>query len=521
MPGIPTTQAARGGPEFEIKLEAKASDIGLSRALALRPPSAPLAVVQPRSVYFDTSDLKLRENGVSLRVRWNGTRHVQTLKIHPRAGLPTRRLEVKREVEADSPQLTATEKRILREAGVNPKTTTLAPVFTVDVRRSRWLEAAGGIEVAVDDGHISANGQRTRFVEVELEDKGCGARELFRQAARFSVDGDLVVTTLTKAERGYRLACGEWEQPERWRSPALSAKMRAGEGFRALAESSVQQLMLNERALREGFSSRGVHQARVATRRLRAVLSFFGPIARDARFNRVKADVKWISRMLGAVRDLDVFCSTFLASTLRETNLPGGESLCLHFEHKRRIEFAKLTAAFRSIRFRESMLNLIEWLECGDWRTLSAIEGSPGAERFADFVGKRLRRRLKKLSGDARALSELDHQAVHALRRRAKTLRYIAESYELVSDARERERQRADTQALRTVQSILGQRQDLVVAETLLTAVAGECEEARSMVEYTSATYFAAGVLAQIAKSRPTIHLIHGARMALARLPTS
>jgi inorganic triphosphatase YgiF len=432
MPEIASTSTTGGEHEVEIKLEADASDAGLARALALRPESAPVSNVQPRSVYFDTDDLKLRENGVSLRVRSDGSRNVQTLKIHPRAGLPTRRLEIKREVESDSPHLTATEKRLLREAGVNPKKATLTAIFTIDIQRSRWLEADGGIEIAVDDGQISANGRQTRFVEVELEDKGCGARDLFLHAARLSASSDLAVTTLTKAERGLRLASGEWERPEPWRPPALSASMPAGEGFRALAESAVQQLMLNERALRGGFSARGVHEARTATRRLLTWLSFFGPIARDARLGRVKADVKWLAELLGAVRDLDVFCSGFLPETLAKNRLAGGEVLSLYFASKREAEFAKLAAALHGLRFREAMLSLIEWLECGDWRALSAIDASPGAEAFADFVGTRLRRRVHKLSRDARRLSRADHEALHGLRRRAKALRYVAEACELV-----------------------------------------------------------------------------------------
>jgi inorganic triphosphatase YgiF len=515
MVGMQMGPAASGGPEVEIKLEAEMSDDGLRRVLALRPAAAKLAVSQLRSVYFDTDDLKLRENGVSLRVRWDGRRHTQTLKVNPRAGLPTRRLEIKREIESEFPHLTATEKRVLREAGLNPKKAVLKEAFEVEVRRSRWRQ--GGVEIAVDEGKITADARQVQFLEVEIEDKGCGARELFRQAARLRTTAELAVMTLTKAERGYGLASGEWEQPASWRTPVLSPRMSAAEGFRAIAESCVQHFMLNERALRSGFDSRGVHQARLAIRRLRATLSFFAPLARDARVGRVKADLKWLSAQLGAVRDLDVFYRKFLSTQLRRNALAEGVEIRAHFDRWRSTAFDTLASSLRSERFRQAMLGLIEWLECGDWRALSAIEAGPGAESFASFIDKRMRRSLKRLSRGAKDLPQLDDAAIHTLRRKAKNLRYVAESHRAVlENDKDLERHGGELAALRSIQSQLGRRQDLIVAQTLLRSLLDAQPDGTS--PGGPDMYFAGGVLAQVAASEPTDHLILEAQKAFQRL---
>jgi hypothetical protein len=58
----------------------------------------------------------------------------------------------------------------------------------------------------------------------------------------------------------------------------------------------------------------------------------------------------------------------------------------------------------------------------------------------------------------------------------------------------------------------------LVVAEALLTAVADGANAPRSKVKCTPPAYFAAGTLAQIAKSEPTAHLIDSAISALSGL---
>jgi inorganic triphosphatase YgiF len=71
--------------EIELKLEAKNTDIRtvigtLESSTLLRPAAAQAQSKGLVSVYFDTSKLKLRKHGVSLRVRHFGDHHVQTIK---------------------------------------------------------------------------------------------------------------------------------------------------------------------------------------------------------------------------------------------------------------------------------------------------------------------------------------------------------------------------------------------------------------------------------------------------------
>ena len=68
--------------EIELKLEVPAQSIArLNRSPLLK--GATTASRKPAtlvSVYFDTDKLKLRNKGLSLRVRRIGRRHVQTIK---------------------------------------------------------------------------------------------------------------------------------------------------------------------------------------------------------------------------------------------------------------------------------------------------------------------------------------------------------------------------------------------------------------------------------------------------------
>jgi CHAD domain-containing protein len=49
-----------------------------------------------------------------------------------------------------------------------------------------------------------------------------------------------------------------------------------------------------------------VHQFRIAVRRLRAVLQLFRPVLQQGWFNRYRAELRLLSRTIGAVRDCDV-----------------------------------------------------------------------------------------------------------------------------------------------------------------------------------------------------------------------
>jgi triphosphatase len=66
--------------EIELKLEVSASQIGRLDRLPLLKGVKPNKSSTLRSVYFDTAKRKLRRRGLSLRVRRQDGRHVQTVK---------------------------------------------------------------------------------------------------------------------------------------------------------------------------------------------------------------------------------------------------------------------------------------------------------------------------------------------------------------------------------------------------------------------------------------------------------
>jgi hypothetical protein len=129
--------------EVELKLEVPpASRRGLGKIPLL--PVLERSTETEISVYFDTDKQTLRNNGLMLRVRRIGKRHVQTIKATEESDL-FRRGEWENEVATQTPDL-----RLARGTALKPLLThkvcrQLKPIFETRVRRKPYRLS--------DDGH--------------------------------------------------------------------------------------------------------------------------------------------------------------------------------------------------------------------------------------------------------------------------------------------------------------------------------------------------------------------------------
>ena len=162
---------------------------------------------------------------------------------------------------------------------------------------------------------------------------------------------------------------------------------------------------------------------RVAGRRLRVALPLFARKPGGRRVRRALAVLRALTRTAGASRDLDVGLELFL-QRLKAAETPSPEQ---------RVLLRRLRAA--RTRSRGRMAEALMDLEiAGLRRDLRAILGRRAEDVFTIFA--RLRDLRDKegaalLGGLAEIGERLDPVALHALRRRARRLRYAAE----VSDA--------------------------------------------------------------------------------------
>ena len=87
----------------------------------------------------------------------------------------------------------------------------------------------------------------------------------------------------------------------------LADDVTAAEGFRRIIDGVLAHLMANQPAAVAG-DIEGVHQMRVAIRRLRAALVLFRPRLEPHAEARLTEALRSLGRIFGEARDWDVFC---------------------------------------------------------------------------------------------------------------------------------------------------------------------------------------------------------------------
>lgn len=405
-----------------------------------------------RSVYFDTPDGVLRAAGCGLRVRSAPDGFVQTLKRQTAPGQTARdEWEAPVASEAmDRAALKATPAHKLLKG----RRRDLAPRFaTTVVRRIRMVEWDGArIEVAFDAGELSTGEKRDPIYELELELKAGPPAALFSLARRLARDLAIVPVFESKAERGWRLAQGESRSPRRAVATSLSPDASATTAFHRIAMACLAQVSTNAELLRVVRRPEAVHQMRVGLRRLRVAVDVFKPLLAAAERERIEGELKWLAREADAARDLDVFIRDVFHPTALEAPSPDLAPLGRHLLTARGQAYDRVLAAIASPRYALMILEATAWIET------APLPDAPVAP-FAAEALDRLHRQVKKR---ARDLTDLDADARHHLRIRAKRLRYAAEFFADLFPARRRRPRYL--KALERLQDRLGELNDLAVA---------------------------------------------------------
>jgi triphosphatase len=186
------------GREIELKflLDRPAADAVLAAFT-----TGDISVKDMVAVYFDTADHWLRRSGFGLRVRRSGKGRIQTLKSA--LGEDGGRDEWEWPVETDSPDASL----LSTTPAALPSGAVLVPLFEVRSRRTTRMidKASARIELVVDDATVSAGDRTEAFLELEIELKTGDAATLATLAEQLGRLAPLTPSTVTKAERGFRL----------------------------------------------------------------------------------------------------------------------------------------------------------------------------------------------------------------------------------------------------------------------------------------------------------------------------
>jgi triphosphatase len=221
----------------------------------------------------------------------------------------------------------------------------------------------------------------------------------------------------------------------------------------------------NAAAAIDGRDPEGVHQVRVALRRLRSALGLFKDHVPAAQRTALAEEAKWLLSQMGPVRDLDVFINVLAAEfTPRVADDEGFAQLIRTARVQRDAAQAAAAAALSGVRAQRFASRLDMWLQGRGWRSEKTAEP---AHHFARRV---LNRRLRKIKAAAEGIARLPIEERHELRLAVKKARYGIEFFQTLLPAKRVARW---TTALKHVQDSLGHMNDLDVAERTIVRLVG------------------------------------------------
>lgn len=443
--------------EIELKLEIDPTD--RDRLLGC-PPLATGERTSGRllATYFDTPDLRLEKAGYALRIRKDGTKHVQTIKAASAeaAGLFVRG-EWERDVTGDQPVFDERSGPISRmfDAATLAKA---APLFITDIERIAGTiahEDGSRIEYAIDGGAVHAGARHAPLSEVELELKQGSPGALFDVARMLAGNVPLRLGVQSKSQRGYALARNRLAVAAKAEPIRLDPTGSAGTAFATIAASCLRQYRRNEDVLLRSGSAEAIHQARVGLRRLRSAFWLFRPMLEgDDKAAIFAAELRWLAGELGEVRDIDVLLS----------RLEGEHRAALSALRDSR--FAELCLRLDDHRARWLPIELVEWLSAGAWR--SGADPDAGHRDIRAFASDRLDRLRKRLKRRGKGLAGLADEHRHEVRKDAKKLRYASEFFvSLYSGRKARRRMDRLLDRLEALQDKLGELNDRAAASEL------------------------------------------------------
>jgi CHAD domain-containing protein len=249
---------------------------------------------------------------------------------------------------------------------------------------------------------------------------------------------------------------------------------------RSLA-SAVSRLDANEPSLWSERDPEAVHQARVATRRLRSDLGTLRDFVDAGWALHLRAELRWLGAELGAVRDVEVLRArlTLHASLLPDADSDAARAAIRRLDAEATAARADLLVALRTPRYAQLHRALHD---AAASPRLTAAAVAPAAKALPAAVRPTWRRLRRAVDDLATVPSDA---ALHDVRIRAKRCRYAAELAGLVMGRRARELAAAVTR----IQDVLGEHQDAVVADNWLAKTAPECSPSEA---------YALGMLAEI-----------------------
>ncbi len=230
--------------------------------------------------------------------------------------------------------------------------------------------------------------------------------------------------------------------------------------LRAALDTRLRALLAHDPGTRKGQDPEELHQMRVAVRRMRATLKAARPLLDRAWADELRAELGWLGRALGPVRDADVLIERLRsrAAAFEDTHQRAVETLIEALVADRETARADMLAALGCARY----TSLLRCLAAAVSRPLPTPPGRVPAPSLVDIVRVEYRRLFKAVRA---ADDDPPDEVLHALRIQGKRLRYTGELAATSGRKPVREPMRKLVESTVALQDVLGEHQDACVAQ--------------------------------------------------------
>jgi len=205
----------------------------------------------------------------------------------------------------------------------------------------------------------------------------------------------------------------------------------------------------------------GVHQVRIALRRMRSALAIFSRAMPANVLSPWSEEMRWMAAALGPARDLDVFISESIVPLLGKTPYSHGEKVLMELARNKRAElYVQVQHTLDSPRYQIFVKDFSHWLEMRGWfqRDMLAKDRLKMTQGIRNFSIKILEKRFRKICVNGESLETLSDEALHELRIECKKMRYATDFFSLLFPG---ESMRLFVRNLKAIQNILGLMNDV------------------------------------------------------------
>lgn len=361
--------------ELEMKLAAKPEQISdikqwLSQQLGVAVEWQSSDLV---NTYYDTESHKLREMKIGLRVRRDGENYIQSVKSEGRVvGGLYQRNESETQIPNANLDLELVEdpylQILLEEA--QDEDGALRALFRTDFLRQHSLVnyQESEIEVAIDSGEISHKGDNSVICEVELELKSGEASAIFDLSRRLIEAFSLVLSSESKAERGYRLSSNHQVYLRRLDVVPLTAKSPAEGAFETIAHYGLAHWQHYIKLIKRESKVEYYLQLNRALLYMQHMYSVFAPLIPRHSLSEVRSDWREVTQNFGKVQSI-----ALQLNWLENAKLYGFEYDSLkNQEEELEAKFAQESKEFiqflGTADYNLKLLHFSRWLYTREWR---------------------------------------------------------------------------------------------------------------------------------------------------------